>query len=163
MKSWKHLLLVAAVFAIGSGQVVAQKMSKADKKGYKQLLKVGTWEAKGLSKNGSPVDFTAYAEMLMDFEKHTTKKNKKKTVRHVLWIDMSGGNRNFDFEYKNDSIQFLNVRGLNDYRVVSVDKELLIMEQVLNQDLYRWKFLPADKAKLINQATIAKSGRKKKK
>jgi hypothetical protein len=163
MKSWKHLLSIAALLAIGTGQAVAQKMSKSDKKGYKQLLKVGTWEAKGLSKNGSPVDFTAYAEMLMDFEKHVTKKNKKKIVRHVLWVDMSGGNRNFDFEYKNDSIQFLNVRGLNDYRIISVDKEFLVLEQVLNQDLYRWKFSPAPKEKLINQVVISKSKRKKKK
>lgn len=135
----------------------ADAQSKEDKKTAKAITKVGIWKAEKLFSDGRPVNIQAVVgEVLMNFstkkEKSTITvtdkkgRDKKKNVTEVVNVfrmEMGGSNRIFNYEVKNDSIKFIGLKGWNDYRIVRMEKEEIVLEQVLDNSLMRWVLVPA--------------------
>ena len=133
-----------------------QAQSKEDKRTAKAITKVGSWEAEKLFSDGKPVNLKAVVgEVYIDFEskKETTtqtitdkkgrdKKKKITEVVNVFRMEIGGNDRIFNYEVKNDSIQFVGLKGWNDYRIVRLEKEELVLEQVLDNSLMRWVLVP---------------------
>lgn len=136
----------------------AQGQSKTDKKNAKLILKVGKWEAQKLLSDGRPINIKAVVgEVYMDFstkketntETITDKKGrekKKKTTKmvNVFKMEMGGSDRIFNYNIEADSIKFVGLKGWNDYRIVRVGKDELVIEQILNNSLMRWVMVPSE-------------------
>ena len=114
-----------------------------------------------LRKDGREIDITAIAGVVtMEFfirkekknetvtDKNGNEKEKKVTETiNVFKMEMGGNDRIFNYNVKNDSVQFIGLNGWNDYRIVRVEKDELVIEQDLDNSLFRWKMVPAPKEK----------------
>lgn len=144
------IFLLSAAFSV-------QAQSKADKKTAKLILKVGTWEAHKLFSDGRPINIKAVVgEVYMDFKtkketktqtvtdkKGRDKKKKTTSIVNVFKMEMGGSDRIFNYEVESDSIKFIGLKGWNDYRIVRMSKDELVIEQILNNSLMRWVMVPS--------------------
>ena len=109
------------------------KMSKDDMKKVK-ALSVNDWKTKNVERDGRPIDINAIAgEVTMFFfsMKETDKKTKKKRTVYKWKADFGGQERMFDYQVKGDSIQFIGVKGWNDFKIISMEKDRLVIENVI--------------------------------
>jgi hypothetical protein len=135
---------------------------KEDKKAAKVIAKVGMWECKKLQKDGREINIKGIAgTVTMKFtirkEKKTEKftngkgEEKKKKVTEIVNVfkmDMGGNDRIFNYHVNNDSIQFVGLNGWNDYRIVRVEKDEMVLEHDLDDNsIYRWTMIPSPKEK----------------
>lgn len=153
------MLISVMLLLFGSQQAFAQ--DKADKKNAKMIAKVGLWECDKLQKDGREINIKGIAgTVTMKFtirkekktEKFTDAKGveKKKKVTEIVNVfkkEMGGNDRIFNYEIKNDSIQFVGLNGWNDYRIVRVEKDEMILEHSLDDSIYRWTMIPSPKEK----------------
>ncbi len=153
------MLVWLMIFLVAAQESFAQ--DKDDEKTAKALVKVGKWNCEKLQKDGREIDITAIAGVVtMEFfirkeKKNTTvvdkngnEKEKKVTETiNVFKMEMGGNDRIFNYNVKNDSVQFIGLNGWNDYRIVRVEKDELVIEQDLDNSLFRWKMVPAPKEK----------------
>lgn len=159
-RTFKVSLLISVMLLLfGAQQAFAQ--DKDDKKNAKTILKVSLWECDKLQQNGRVMNVKGIAGIVtMGFtivkEKKTEKftdakgEEKKKKVTelvNVFKMEMGGNDRIFNYEIKNDSIQFLGLNGWNDYRIVRVEKDEMILEHNLDNNIYRWTMIPTPKEK----------------
>lgn len=153
------MLISIMLLLLGAQQTFAQ--DKEDKKAAKTIAKIGLWECKKLQKDGREINIKAIAGIVtMNFnviknkktEKFTDAKGneKKKKVMEVINVfkmEMGGNDRIFNYDIKNDSVQFIGVNGWNDYRIVRIEKDEMILEHNLDDSIYRWTMIPAPKDK----------------
>lgn len=159
-RTFKVSMLISVMLLLfGAQQAFAQ--DKEDKKNAKTILKVSLWECDKLQQNGRVMNVKGIAGIVtMAFtivkEKKTEKftdakgEDKKKKVTelvNVFKMEMGGNDRIFNYEIKNDSIQFLGLNGWNDYRIVRVEKDEMILEHNLDNNIYRWTMIPTPKEK----------------
>ncbi|MGH1338575.1 MAG: hypothetical protein ACRBFS_20845 [Aureispira sp.] len=151
------LSLIALLWALPS----TQAQDKDDKKIAKTLVKQRSWKCKTLRIDGREVNVQAIVgDVNMDFfvrkqERKVTvtdKKGneKKKTIKekvNVFQMEMGGSDRIFNYNIKQDSVQFVGLKGWNDYRIVSASKEEVVLEHVLDDSLMRWIMVPNEEAK----------------
>jgi hypothetical protein len=140
---------------------VSYAQDKVDLKTAKNLVKVNKWQCDKLQKDGRELnvkglvgivtmEFSVFKErinkkMVDDNGKEKSKKVLEKT--NVFKMEMGGNDRIFNYNVKNDSIQFIGLDGFNDFKVVRSEKEELVIEQELDDSLFRWTMLPAPKEK----------------
>lgn len=153
------MLLWVMLLLINTQQASAQ--DKDDIKNAKTLLKVGKWQCKKLQKDGREIDINAIAgTVVMDFSVHKEKKTKKFTdakgnekkkkvmeITNVFKMEMGGNDRIFNYNIASDSIKFVGLNGWNDYRIVRVEKDEMVLEHNLDDSLYRWTMVPSPKEK----------------
>lgn len=153
------MLISLMLLLLGTQQAFAQ--DKEDKKNAKTIAKIGLWECDKLQKDGREINIKGIAgTVTMQFtirkdkktEKYTDAKGveKKKKVTEVINVfkkEMGGNDRIFNYEIKNDSIQFVGLNGWNDYRIVRVEKDEMILEHNLDDSIYRWTMIPSPKEK----------------
>jgi hypothetical protein len=147
-----NLLLILGLFI--SQVSVAQndagyKMSKDDLKKVK-ALSVNDWKTKDLERDGKLIDINAIAgEAIMFFYtmKIKDKKTNKKSTVHKWKMDMGGQERIFDYQVKGDSIQFVGVKGWNDFKIINMEADRLVVENVIDGHVMRWNMLPRPKVK----------------
>jgi hypothetical protein len=154
------MLISVMLLLLGAQQSFAQ--DKEDKKAAKTIAKVGMWECKKLQKDGREINIKGIAgTVTMEFrirkekktEKFTDSKGveKKKKVMEIVNVfkmEMGGNDRIFNYEIKNDSVQFVGLNGWNDYRIVRVDKDEMVLEHDLDDNsIYRWTMIPTPKEK----------------
>ncbi|MCP4440782.1 MAG: hypothetical protein GY810_17810 [Aureispira sp.] len=162
MKKLMGLSLIALFSMLLVNDAAAQKapkLSKEDKYTLKLLLKIRTWKSKELKVNGRKINVKkVMGDVLMDFYIYESKNKKtgkkEKTYKHK--IDMAGSGRIFDFNIKNDSLQFIEVNGWNDYEVKRIDKTEVVIVQQLDNREHRWVMVP-------NTDAVPKKKKKKKK
>lgn len=133
-----------------------QAQDKDDKKIAKTLTKQRSWKCKTLSIDGREVNVQAIVgDVTMDFfvrkeerkvtvtdKKGNDKKKKIKEKVNVFQMQMGGNDRIFNYDIKQDSVQFIGLKGWNDYRVVRADKNEVVLEHVLDNSLMRWTMIP---------------------
>jgi hypothetical protein len=153
------MLISVMLLLLGTQHAFAQ--DKEDKKNAKIIAKIGLWECDKLQKDGREINIKAIAgTVTMKFtirkdkktEKFTDAKGveQKKKVTEVINVfqkEMGGNDRIFNYEIKNDSIQFIGLNGWNDYRIVRVEKDEMILEHNLDNSIYRWTMIPSPKEK----------------
>jgi len=147
-----NLLLILGLFI--SQVSVAQndagyKMSKDDLKKVK-ALSVNDWKTKDLERDGKLIDINSIAgEAIMFFYtmKIKDKKTNKKSTVHKWKMDMGGQERIFDYQVKGDSIQFVGVKGWNDFKIINMEADRLVVENVIDGHVMRWNMLPRPKVK----------------
>jgi hypothetical protein len=107
---------------------------------------LGTWEVKTLEKAGRIINITEIAgETFMEFYRFEKKdKEGKLTVTYKFRMEMGGNERMFDFKLVNDSIQYQQVKGWNDMKIVNLDREKgeLLLDQSLDGDIIQWALTP---------------------
>lgn len=64
-------------------------------------------------------------------------------------MDIGGRDRIFDFQVRKDSIQFLQVRGWNDMRIIKLEDGKLVVDQLHEGNLRRWYFVPAEEENIF--------------
>ncbi|WMX16962.1 MULTISPECIES: lipocalin family protein [unclassified Aureispira] len=153
------MLISIMLLLLGAQQAFSQDQD--DKKAAKTIAKVGKWECKKLQKDGREINIKGIAGIVtMEFrirkdmktEKFTDakgneKKKKVKEVINVFKMEMGGNDRIFNYNVKNDSVQFVGVNGWNDYRIVRVEKDEMVLEHNLDNSIYRWTMIPSPKDK----------------
>ena len=153
------LLCWMLLFLLASQQTFAQ--DKDDIKAAKILAKVNKWECKKLQKDGREINIKAIAGIVtMEFSARKEKKTKTVTdkkgnekkqkvteVVNVFKMEMGGNDRIFNYNVESDSIKFIGLNGWNDYRIVRVEKDEIVLEHTLDDSLYRWTMIPAPKEK----------------
>jgi hypothetical protein len=153
------LLISLMLLLFGAQQAFAQ--DKEDKKNAKTIIKVSLWDCSKLQKDGRVINLKGIAgAVTMEFtivkEKKTEKftdakgEEKKKKVTeliNVFKMEMGGNDRIFNYDIKSDSIQFLGLNGWNDYRIVRVGKDEMILEHDMDNSIYRWTMIPIAKEK----------------
>lgn len=153
------MLISVMLLLLGAQQAFAQ--DKDDKKAAKTIAKVGMWECKKLQKDGREINIKGIAGIVtMNFkirkEKKTEKftdakgNEKKKKVMEIINVfkmEMGGNDRIFNYNIKNDSVQFIGVNGWNDYRIVRIEKDEMVLEHNLDNSIYRWTMIPEPKEK----------------
>ncbi|BDS09800.1 hypothetical protein [Aureispira anguillae] len=153
------MLVWGMILLLGVQQSFAQ--DKEDKKAAKTIAKVGKWECKKLQKDGREINLKAIAGIVtMDFSvrkekvtkkvtdaKGVEKKKKVMEVTNVFKMEMGGNDRIFNYHIKNDSIQFVGLNGWNDYRIVRIEKDEIVLEHSLDNSLFRWTMIPSPKEK----------------
>lgn len=156
MQKLFKLTVFLSFFTLLWGLPSLQAQDKEDKKIAKALTKHRSWKCKTLKIDGREVNVQAIVgEVTMDFfvrkeERKITvtdKKgnDKKKTIKekvNVFQMQMGGSDRIFNYNVKQDSIQFIGLKGWNDYRVVRADKDEIVLEHVLDDSLMRWVMVP---------------------
>lgn len=154
-----HTSLLCFIFLISAQLSFGQ--DKNDLKTNKALTKTGKWECKKLQKDGREINIKAIAGIVtMDFsvlkEKKTKtitdakgreKKKKVMEITNLFRMEMGGNDRVFNYNVKNDSIQFVSLKDWNDYRIVRVEKDELVLEHNLDNSLFRWTMVPATEPK----------------
>lgn len=132
----KHLALVLGTISLlsfTSGFDEMYSMTKKDKKQLK-LLSANTWASIDAVKGGKKIDVNKYlGETVISFNVP-----KEKTALPTFNIKMGDNEKTFDFKIKNDSIQLKNANGWNDYKIKSVSKTSLILEQFSDNVLWEW-------------------------
>lgn len=128
------LVLVSVPFLSFTGGFDEKySMNKKDKNHLK-LLSANTWGSVDAIKGGKKLDINKYAgETVISFIV-----SKEKNVLPSISIKMGENVRTFDFKIKNDSIQLKNASGWNDYKIKSISKNNLTLEQVSNNVLWEW-------------------------
>ncbi|MBL4650015.1 MAG: hypothetical protein JKY03_09805 [Aureispira sp.] len=153
------MLISVMLLLFGAQQAFAQ--DKEDKKNAKTIAKIGLWECEKLQKDGRVINLKGIAgAVTMKFsirkEKRTEKftnakgEEKKKKVTelvNVFKMEMGGNDRIFNYNIKSDSVQFIGLNGWNDYRIVRIGKDEMILEHNLDNSIYRWSMIPAPKEK----------------
>ncbi len=156
----KLTLLLSCLAFLGALSTV-QAQDKDDKKIAKTLTKQRSWKCKTLSIDGREVNVQAIVgDVTMDFfvrkeEKKVTvtdkkgneKKKKVKEKVNVFQMQMGGNDRIFNYNVKQDSVQFIGLKGWNDYRVVRADKDEVVLEHVLDNSLMRLTMVPYEEEK----------------
>jgi hypothetical protein len=160
------MIVSLMILLLGAQQSLAQ--DKDDIKAAKTIEKVAKWECKKLQKDGREVNIKAVAGIVtMSFTVRKEKKNKTivdkngkektkkvKEITNVFKMEMGGNDRIFNYNVKSDSIQFVGLKGFNDYRVVRIEKDEMILEHDLDDSLFRWTMIPAPKEKKTKQKPI---------
>ncbi len=167
MKKITNLLGFALlfIFLLNTQQLNAQSEStqkKKDKKTAQIIYKVGAWESYKTEKNGAPFNLESIAgKATMTFIHRTLKKTKEvketgkvkkyKEIVNSFKMEMGGNDRIFNFTIENDSIKFIKINGFSDYRIVRVDAAELVLEQELDNSLFRWVMRPKKKEKKVKK------------
>jgi len=128
-------MLISIMLLLGAQQTFAQ--DKDDKKAAKTIAKVSMWDCKKLQKDGREINIKGIAGIVtMEFRVRKEKKTEK--------ITDSKGN-----EKKKKVMEIINigVNGWNDYRIVRLDKDEMILEHNLDDSIYRWTMIPTPKEK----------------
>lgn len=142
-----------------SGSAQSKDQIKKDTKTAAALTKVGAWECSKLQKDGREIRVKEIAgTVTMNFSTRKEKKNEKYTdakgnektkkvteVTNVFKMEMGGNDRIFNYNVKNDSIQFVGLNGWNDYRIVRAEKDEVVLEHDLDNSLFRWTMIPMPK------------------
>lgn len=145
---WLLIALFSCSTAFAQNEA-GYKMNKDDMKKVK-ALSANDWKTKDVERDGKPIDINAIAgEVTMFFYsmKETDKKTKKKSTVYKWKMDMGGQERMFDYHVKGDSIQFIGVRGWNDFKIISMEKDRLVVENVIDGHLMRWNMISKPKVK----------------
>lgn len=104
---------------------------------------LGFWEITVLEKDGRDIDVASIAgEVFMEFFRHEKKdKEGKLKTTYRFRMEMGGSDRTFDFKIVADSVQFQQVKGWNDFKIIELDRpnSVLVLEQDMDGDLIRWK------------------------
>ncbi|CAA6829436.1 MAG: Unknown protein [uncultured Aureispira sp.] len=159
-KSFNISMLISVMLLLFAAQQAFAQDSE-DKKNAKIIAKIGMWDCKKLQKDGREINIKAIAGVVtMQFtilkqkktEKYTDakgeeKKKKVNEVVNVFQMEMGGNDRIFNYEIKKDSIQFVGLNGWNDYRIIRVEKDEMVLEHNLDDSIYRWTMIPAVKVK----------------
>lgn len=133
------------------------KPSKEEKKTMK-TLKSHPWQTEYLELNGQYIDCNAQAGPIVMYfydlkEKVQVKRGKKtkyKKQKVDKWkMDIGGRDRIFDFQVRKDSIQFLQVKGWNDMRIIKLEDGKLVVDQLHEGNLRRWYFVPAEEENIF--------------
>lgn len=160
---YKNCILKSLVLFCLVAGFTAESFSqdKEDLKTAKNLIKVNKWQCDKLQKDGRELNVKGLVGIVtMEFSVFKERKNKKVTdangnektkkvleKTNVFKMMMGGNDRIFNYNIKNDSIQFIGLDGFNDFRVVRSEKAELVIEQQLDNSLFRWTMLPAPKEK----------------
>lgn len=147
------LLLTAILLVCSSVQSVHaqdRKMTKEEKKKMKILKKI-VWQTRdgsGIEENGRPIDFNsitgaAYMHFYVMKEKQKDSKRKKKVNKWKM--EIAGQERVFNYEIKGDSIVFEKVKGWNDMRIITLEKDRLVVDQLKDGSIIRWNMVPKKK------------------
>jgi hypothetical protein len=164
MRVWQFALI--CVFLVAQ---VACKSTGGSKKTKDPEGKVlGTWEVKTLEKGGRVINITEIAgETFMEFYRMEKKeKDGNLKVTYKFRMEMGGNDRMFDFKLVNDSIQYQEVKGWNDMKIVNLDREKgeMLLDQSLDGDIIRWALEPRpdiDEEKAKQRKEDAKNAAKK--
>jgi hypothetical protein len=104
---------------------------------------LGIWEITTLEKGGRDIDVVSIAgEVFMEFFRYEKKdKEGKLKVTYRFRMEMGGSDRVFDFKLVADSVQFQEVKGWNDFKIITLEREGagLVLEQDMDGDMIRWK------------------------
>lgn len=161
MQKTFKLTILLSLFTLLWSLPAVQAQDKDDKKAAKTLTKQKSWKCKTLQIDGREVNVQAIVgDVTMDFfvrkeERKVTvtdKKgnDKKKTIKekvNVFQMQMGGSDRIFNYDVKQDSIQFVGLKGWSDYRIVRADKDEIVLEHVLDDSLMRWTMVPYEEEK----------------
>jgi len=159
-RSFNVSMLISVMLLLFGVQHAFAQDSK-DKKNAKIIAQIGLWDCKKLQKDGREINIKAIAGIVtMQFtirkekktEKYTNgkgeeKKKKVMDVVNVFQMEMGGNDRIFNYDVKKDSIKFLGLNGWNDYRIIRVEKDEMVLEHNLDESIYRWTMIPAPKVK----------------
>ena len=152
-----NIIVLLMISFLGFNESYAQ--DKEDKKMNETLAKVNKWRCKKVLVDGKEInlDSTNIGVVTMEFsvlkkrkiKKITTKKGVEKNKKvlemtNVFKIEMSGNDRIFNYNIKNDSIQFMSVKGFNDYKIISINDTELLLEHVLNKSKFSWVMIPIE-------------------
>ncbi len=130
------ILASTAALSFTGGFEENYSMNKKDKNNLK-LLSAKTWGSVDAIKGGKKIDINKYAgETNISFIVP-----KEKKVLPSISIKMGDNVRTFEFIVKNDSIQLKNASGWNDYKIKSVSKTSLTLEQVSDNVIWEWNMI----------------------
>jgi hypothetical protein len=116
------------------------KMTKADLKKYK-MLSAMNWKTVNIEQDGRPIninEISGEAYMYFYQMKETDKKTKKSKTVYKFKMEMEGSDRIFDIRIKGDSVQFIGVKGWNDFRIINLEKDRFSADQVMDGHVIRW-------------------------
>jgi hypothetical protein len=156
MKQTLNVLVVLLLMLGTTYQANAQDAD--DLKIAKTIAKVKDWECTKLQKDGREIDVKAIAgDVYMTFNSRVekkmkevelkngkTKKKKVKSTINSFKMEMGGNDRIFEYKIEGDSVKFDSVKGFNDYRIVRADKDELVLEQALDDSIFRWTMIPSE-------------------
>ncbi|MFM7021425.1 MAG: hypothetical protein ACKOXB_00490 [Flavobacteriales bacterium] len=97
------------------------------------------WKVKDMVKNGKTVDIVKYTgDQYYSFfiEKEGKKKIKK------FKVEMGGETRVFECGIVGDSLKLFNPPGWNNYKIISVQKEKAVLEQISLGTTVQWNLIP---------------------
>lgn len=149
-----NFLLFTAILLVCSSMQSVQaqdhKMTKEEKKKMKTLQKT-VWQTRdgsGIEKDGRIIDFNsitgaAYMHFYVMKEKQKDTKRKKKVNKWKM--EIGGQERIFNYEIKGDSIAFEEVKGWNDMRIITLEKDRLVVDQLKDGSIIRWNMIPKTK------------------
>jgi len=161
-----RMIIGLMILLLGAQQSFAK--DKDDIKAAKTLAKVAKWECKKLQKDGREINIKAVAGIVtMEFTVRKEKKKKTevdkngkektkmvKEITNVFKMEMGGNDRIFNYNVKSDSVQFVGLKGFNDYRIVRIEKDEMVLEHDLDDSLFRWTMIPAPKEKKKKQKPV---------
>ena len=109
-----------------------------EKKQWKMISAHG-WKVKDMVKNGKTVDIVKYTGD--QFYSFFTEKEGKKKINKVK-IEIGSETRLFECGIVGDSIKLYNAGTWNNYKIVSVEKESAVLEQVALGANVQWNLVP---------------------
>lgn len=65
-------------------------------------------------------------------------------VSTIFKIELGGNYKSFEYIVKNDSIKFVgsNLNGWNDYEIVSLEKEKIVLKHKIDNSFFEWTMVP---------------------
>jgi hypothetical protein len=127
-----------------------RKMTKEEKKTMKTLKKT-VWQTRdgsGIEKDGRPIDFNNItgAAYMHFYDMKEKQKGSKRKVKVNKWkMEIGGQERVFNYTIKGDSIAFDGVKGWNDMRIITLEKDRLTVDQLSDGSIIRWNMVPKKK------------------
>lgn len=148
----KRLFLLVAVLALSLPQSSCLGLKVKESALATSIL--GTWQVRNIETQGRAIDLEQYADVVIRFSrKFEETDDGKKELNYEYYIDLSG--REFTFYYEVieaeedqdfvGTIKFVKVKGWEPMRVVSITKDLLVADQVIDNRLIRWNLEPYKK------------------
>ncbi len=141
--------LLAILFLFSSSIAFAQeeyRMNKKEKKTMKKLMRID-WQTKNIEQDGKFIDFNSIAgpAYLYFYIMKEKQKDKRKKLKVNKWkMEISGQDRIFNYHIKGDSIVFEGLKGWNDMRIIILEKDRLVMDQLNDGSIIRWNMVPKE-------------------